>query len=170
MYKITGGEKRRNPSLSAWNLDRTLNSLFHLFLSLCLHYTSLYTDIVSMFLLFFHWSCLFSALHFFFMCTKIQSGISSITEKKIPDWSTFLIEKSGKGEKKKISPASPVRLPVQLFCLPESLLLPDYARPRHTATSINVSCYAAALYTPPCLTRVTLPRPVSTNCVHQGCL
>jgi len=60
-------------------------------------------------------------------------GLFSVTTQS-PDWNILLIEQSRKGveREKKTSPAFLVQLPIRLFCLPESSLLPDYATHRHT--------------------------------------
>lgn len=119
----------RNPSLSAWNMGVTFSTL----LFFCFHPSLSLPSTLALALL-----CALSAFHLLQLFLQIPRRISLripfplyVLRKywaclpslqKVPDWNILLIEK-GKGKKKEISPASQVRLPIQLFCLPFCFLI-----------------------------------------------
>lgn len=165
--------KRRNPSLSAWNMSMTLSLFFFLFL---INLEQLFLALllwVPLLLLFLQILCLFFSFIFLFimsfpvfissLCTqKIHSTVClpSRQKKKIP-WLEHIIDKR---KVKKLNFPSLPGLAAHSIVLSASLLS-DYST--HPGTSINASCCTATLYTPPCLAWVTLPRPVNISCVHQ---
>ena len=150
-------------------LHKNDSSSFSLFLagfrfavcSFCSHFPAFSADLLSIYFLLHH---VFPCFPFpFYMLKKYPLCLPSW--QRIPGWNRLLIEKSGKRKKKRF-PQPPWRgCPFNCsVCLPASWL---YSASTHSATSINASCYAATVYTPPCLARVTLPRPVNISCVHH---
>lgn len=81
------------------------------------------------------------SIYFCFMCSKKYSLPS---HQKILAWNTLLIEKSGRGKKKKkkISPVSLAWPPIQLFCLPLCfLIMLGLNTPGHLNQCLMLCCH-----------------------------